>query len=109
MTRALHGSIGGSAARQPIARGDGKNAVVDNNAPVAINREQLSANDDSGAVSAGGRDLSSGIFESTFEIDRTEFGLNGIPKWGGLKVSISKRVQIHLAIATTMNASPPAQ
>lgn len=57
----------------------------------------------------GARDLSSSVFESTFEIDRTEFGLNGIPKWGGLKVSISKRVQIHLAIATTINASPSAR
>jgi polyisoprenoid-binding protein YceI len=46
-------------------------------------------------------DLSSGVLESTFEIDRTEFGLIGIPKWNGLPVSISKNVQIHLAMSTT--------
>jgi len=48
---------------------------------------------------------SSGVFESTFQIDRTEFGLNGIPKWNGFRVSISKNVQIHVAIATTI--APP--
>jgi polyisoprenoid-binding protein YceI len=46
---------------------------------------------------------SSPIFESTFQIDRTEFGLNGVPKWGGLKVSVSKKVDIHIAIATNVN------
>jgi polyisoprenoid-binding protein YceI len=45
------------------------------------------------------------MFESNFQIDRTEFGLNGVPKWGGLKVSISKKVDVHIAIATTLN--PP--
>jgi polyisoprenoid-binding protein YceI len=39
--------------------------------------------------------------DTTFEIDRTEFGLNGLPKWGGLSVSVAKNVKIHLAIATT--------
>jgi polyisoprenoid-binding protein YceI len=38
-------------------------------------------------------------FDTTFEIDRTEFGLNGVPKWNGFNVSISKRVQIHVNIA----------
>jgi len=39
-------------------------------------------------------------FESTFQIDRTEFGLNGVPDWHGFHVSISKKVEIHIAIAT---------
>jgi polyisoprenoid-binding protein YceI len=43
-------------------------------------------------------------FESTFQIDRTEFGLNGVPNWHGFHVSISKKVQIHIAIATRPNA-----
>jgi polyisoprenoid-binding protein YceI len=47
-------------------------------------------------------DPSSGVFESTFDIDRTEFGLNGSPKVSGFKVSISRKVQIHIAIATTL-------
>jgi polyisoprenoid-binding protein YceI len=47
-----------------------------------------------------------GIFESTFQIDRTEFGINGIPKWNGLKVSVSKNVQIHIAMATTLAQRP---
>jgi len=47
-----------------------------------------------------------GVFESNFQIDRTEFGLNGTPRWSGLKVSISKNVQIHLAIATSLSAPP---
>jgi polyisoprenoid-binding protein YceI len=42
-------------------------------------------------------------FESTFQIDRTEFGLNGVPDWHGFHVSISKNVQIHIAIATRPN------
>ena len=42
-------------------------------------------------------------FETTFQIDRTEFGLNGTPKWSGFKVSIAKQVQIHIAIATAIN------
>jgi polyisoprenoid-binding protein YceI len=37
-------------------------------------------------------------FETTFQIDRTEFGLNGTPTWGGVNVSIAKNVQIHVAI-----------
>jgi polyisoprenoid-binding protein YceI len=45
----------------------------------------------------------SAVFESTFQIDRTEFGLNGAPKFGGLKVSISKKVDVHIAIAAAVN------
>jgi polyisoprenoid-binding protein YceI len=44
---------------------------------------------------------SGSVFESTFEIDRTEFGIVGVPKTGGLDVSISKKVRIHLAFATS--------
>jgi polyisoprenoid-binding protein YceI len=44
------------------------------------------------------------VFETTFQIDRTDFGLNGVPTWGGFKVSIAKKVQIHIAIATAGNA-----
>jgi polyisoprenoid-binding protein YceI len=47
------------------------------------------------------------MFESTFQIDRTEFGLNGAPKWGGIGVSISKKVDIHIAIAA--NPGGPGQ
>jgi len=43
--------------------------------------------------------LSGAVFDTTFPIDRTEFGLNGSPAVGGFKVSISKNVQIHIAIA----------
>jgi len=39
-------------------------------------------------------------FDSTFQIDRTEFGLNGSASQYGFHVSISKKVQIHIAIAT---------
>ena len=39
------------------------------------------------------------LFETKFQIDRTEFGINGIPNWGGFKASISKVVDIHIAIA----------
>jgi len=42
---------------------------------------------------------SPGTFESTFQIDRTEFGLNGVHSVKGFRVSISKKVQIHIAIA----------
>jgi polyisoprenoid-binding protein YceI len=49
-------------------------------------------------------DRPGGVLESTFEIDRTEFGLNGSPRWSGFKVSISKNVQVHLAIATTRDS-----
>jgi polyisoprenoid-binding protein YceI len=34
-------------------------------------------------------------FDTTFEIDRTEFGLNGVPKMAGFNISIAKRVRIH--------------
>jgi len=46
-------------------------------------------------------DSSSAVFESTFPIDRMAFGLNGSPRFGGLKVSISRNVDIHLTIATS--------
>src|SRR5262245_35223344 len=39
------------------------------------------------------------VFETTFQIDRTEFGLNGTPRWGGVKVSIGRNVQVHIAVA----------
>jgi polyisoprenoid-binding protein YceI len=52
---------------------------------------------------SGDASHSGAIFESNFQIDRTEFGLNGVPKWGGFKVSVSKKVDIHIAIATTVN------
>jgi polyisoprenoid-binding protein YceI len=37
-------------------------------------------------------------FEATFDIDRTDFGLNGSPKYGGLNISVAKKVRIHLAL-----------
>jgi len=39
------------------------------------------------------------MFETAFDIDRTEFGLNGTPKFSGMNVSIAKNVQIRIAIA----------
>jgi polyisoprenoid-binding protein YceI len=42
------------------------------------------------------------VFEATFPIDRTEFGINGNPGYGGFSLKISKNVEIHLAIATAM-------
>ena len=45
---------------------------------------------------------STALFESTFEIDRTEFGLTGVAKTPGFNVSISKKVQIHIAMATPL-------
>jgi polyisoprenoid-binding protein YceI len=42
------------------------------------------------------------VFETTFPIDRTAFGLNGDPAWGGLSLKIARSVQIHMAIATAM-------
>jgi polyisoprenoid-binding protein YceI len=42
------------------------------------------------------------LFESTFEIDRTAFGLTGIAKTPGFNVSISKDVRIHVAMATLL-------
>ena len=41
------------------------------------------------------------VFETTFEIDRTVFGILGISKAEGFNVSISKKVRIHLAIAAS--------
>ena len=49
------------------------------------------------------------VFETTFQIDRTAFGLNGIGKWNGVKVSISKTVQVHIAIATAPATSQLAR
>jgi polyisoprenoid-binding protein YceI len=46
-------------------------------------------------------DASGAVFESTFPVDRTAFGLNGSPRLGGFKLSISKNVDIHLTIATS--------
>ena len=40
------------------------------------------------------------FFETTFPIDRTAFGINGNPGYGGMSLKIAKNVQIHLAIAT---------
>jgi polyisoprenoid-binding protein YceI len=40
------------------------------------------------------------ILETTFQIDRTDFGINGVTAWGGFKVSIAKKVQVHIALAT---------
>jgi polyisoprenoid-binding protein YceI len=42
------------------------------------------------------------VFEATFPIDRTDFGLNGDPAWGGLSLKIARSVQIHMAIATAI-------
>jgi len=52
------------------------------------------------APETGGPSIAS--FESTFDIDRTEFGLTGIANAHGLNVSISKKVRIHIAMATTL-------
>ena len=45
---------------------------------------------------------SGAIFETTFPIDRTEFGLNGNPAYGGFTLKIARNVQIRLAIATAV-------
>ena len=47
-------------------------------------------------------DGSGAVFETSFPIDRTEFGLNGDPSYGGFRLKIAKNVQIHLAIATAV-------
>ena len=44
------------------------------------------------------------VFETTFEIDRTEFGLVGIPGAKGFNVSIGRKVRIHLAMATSLKS-----
>ena len=46
---------------------------------------------------------SGAVFESTFPVDRTAFGLNGVPSLGGFKLKISKNVDIHLTIATSLS------
>ena len=43
-------------------------------------------------------------FDTTFDIDRTEFGLNGLPKTKGFNIPISKRVQIHVSIAAPLRS-----
>jgi polyisoprenoid-binding protein YceI len=53
---------------------------------------------------AGGHALPA--LETTFQIDRTEFGLNGTPQWGGVNVSIARNVQIHIAVGTTPGPRP---
>jgi polyisoprenoid-binding protein YceI len=55
-------------------------------------------------VSMRRADPSNPVFESSFQIDRTEFGLVGVPKWNGFKVSVSKNVEVHIAIATSASA-----
>lgn len=50
--------------------------------------------------STGGLAAGATRFETEFDIDRTEFGLNGRPSWNGINVSIGHKVRIHLAIAT---------
>ena len=45
---------------------------------------------------------STAFLESTFEIDRTEFGLVGSAKAHGINVTIAKNVKIHLAMATSL-------
>jgi len=42
------------------------------------------------------------LFETTFPIDRTDFGLLGDPSWGGFSLKIARSVQIHMAIATAI-------
>ena len=44
------------------------------------------------------------VFETTFQIDRTEFGLNGTPRWGGVKVSIGRNVQVHVAVTAAVGS-----
>ena len=56
-----------------------------------------------------GGSTSGTAFESTFQIDRTQFGLNGSASQYGFHVSISKKVEIHIAIATRPSAPPGPQ
>ena len=44
-------------------------------------------------------------FDTTFEIDRTEFGLNGVAKMAGFNISIAKRVRIHVSISAPMRSA----
>jgi polyisoprenoid-binding protein YceI len=46
------------------------------------------------------------VFETNFQIDRTDFGLNGTPTWRGFNVAIAKRVDIHIAIAAAGDRPP---
>ena len=47
------------------------------------------------------------VFETSFQIDRTDFGLNGTPTWRGFSVSIAKTVEIHIAIAAVGTGPAP--
>jgi polyisoprenoid-binding protein YceI len=49
------------------------------------------------------------VFETSFQIDRTEFGLNGVPKWRGFDVSVARNVDIHIAIAPLDSRSSPVR
>ena len=40
--------------------------------------------------------------ETSFDIDRTEFGINGSPKVGGFRISIEKKVNIRLVMAASV-------
>jgi len=51
-------------------------------------------------VATAGGTMQGAAFDSTFQIDRTEFGLNGTASRYGFHVNISKKVQIQIAIAT---------
>jgi polyisoprenoid-binding protein YceI len=53
-------------------------------------------------AAAGGQQAP--VFETTFQIDRTDFGLNGTPRWGGVNVSIGRNVQIHIAVGSVAGA-----
>ena len=53
-------------------------------------------------VKVHGNNGASAVFETTFPIDRNDFGLNGNPGWGGFALKIAKEVEIHIAIATAL-------
>ncbi len=46
------------------------------------------------------------LFQTTFEVDRTEYGLNGTARSTGISVPISKTVQIKIAIAGIARQTP---
>ena len=48
---------------------------------------------------AGGGDAK---LETSLDIDRTEFGITGSPKFGGFSVSIAKKVNVRLIMATSI-------
>jgi polyisoprenoid-binding protein YceI len=47
------------------------------------------------------------VFETNFQIDRSDFGLDGATNWRGFNVSIANDVQIHMTIAAVENSSAP--